>query len=65
MRGHMYAYGYRNMRLAYDLVTSLDLPRRICQDCSQCSVKCSIGFNVISKIRDVVRLKDVPQEFIV
>jgi len=65
MRAYMYAYGYRDMRLAYDLVTSLDLPRSICQDCAQCSVRCSIGFNVPGKIRNVARLRDVPLEFIV
>jgi hypothetical protein len=65
MRAYMYTYGYRNIRLGYDLVTSLDLPRSICQDCGHCSVKCTIGFNVAGKIRDVVRLRDVPSEFIV
>ncbi len=65
MRAYMYTYGYRNIRLAYDLVTSMDLPRNICQDCGQCSVKCSIGFNVSAKIRDVARVRDIPAEFIV
>ena len=65
MRGYMYAYGYRNIRLAYDLVTSLDLPWKICEDCGPCPVKCSIGFDVPGKIRDVARLRDVPSEFIV
>jgi len=27
-------------------------------------VKCSVGFNVSKKIRDVVRLREVPTEFI-
>jgi len=65
MRAYMYTYGYRDTKLAYDLVISLDLPRSICQDCGQCFVKCPIGFNVAGKIRDVVRLRDVPSEFIV
>jgi predicted aldo/keto reductase-like oxidoreductase len=64
MRAYMYAYGYRQPALAKDLVASLDLPRSICQDCGQCSVKCSIGFNVAAKIRDIARLRDVPSEFL-
>lgn len=65
MRAYMYTYGYRNLVLAQDLLFSLNLPTQVCEDCSQCPVKCSIGFNVSSKIRDVVRLKDVPSEFFV
>jgi len=60
----MYTYDYRNLALAQDLVLSLDLPNQVCEDCSECSVKCSVGFNVSAKIRDVIRLKGVPSEFI-
>jgi predicted aldo/keto reductase-like oxidoreductase len=65
MRAYMYTYGYRDIKQEYDLITSLDLPRSICQDCGQCSVKCSIGFDVPAKIRKIARLRDVPSEFIV
>jgi predicted aldo/keto reductase-like oxidoreductase len=64
MRAYMYTYGYRNLALAQDLIVSLNLPNKVCEDCSSCPVKCSIGFNVPEKIRDVARLKDVPSEFI-
>jgi hypothetical protein len=64
MRAYMYAYGYRQPALAKDFVASLGLPRSICQDCGQCSVKCSIGFNVAAKIRDIARLRDVPSGFL-
>lgn len=64
MRAYMYTYDYRNFALAQDLVVSLNLPARVCEDCSQCPVKCSSGFNVSAKIRDVVRLRDVPGEFL-
>jgi predicted aldo/keto reductase-like oxidoreductase len=64
MRAYMYTYGYRNLAHAQDLVLSLNLPSRVCEDCSQCQVKCSIGFNVSKKIQDVVRLKDIPSAFI-
>jgi uncharacterized protein len=64
MRAYMYTYGYRNLALAQDLVLSLDLPAEVCGDCSQCSVRCSSGFNVAGKIRDVIRIREVPSEFI-
>jgi hypothetical protein len=64
MRAYMYAHGYRNLTHAQDLVLSLNLPTRVCEDCSQCQVRCWIGFNVSGKIRDVVRLRDIPSAFI-
>lgn len=64
MRAYMYTYGYRNLTHAQDLVLSLNLPDRVCEDCTLCPVKCSIGFNVSGKIRDVVRLRDIPSAFI-
>jgi len=64
MRAYMYTYAYRNLALAQDLLLSLNLPSHACQDCSQCSVTCSVGFNVSAKIKDVARLKDVAAEFI-
>jgi hypothetical protein len=64
MRAYMYTYGYQNLALAQDLVLSLNLPARVCGDCSECSVKCSSGFNVSGKIRDVIRIREVPSEFI-
>jgi predicted aldo/keto reductase-like oxidoreductase len=64
MRAYMYTYGYRNLGHAQDLVLSLNLPDRVCEDCTLCPVKCSVGFNVSAKIRDVVRLREVPTEFI-
>ncbi len=64
MRAYMYVYGYRNLSHSQDLLLSLNLPLRVCGDCAECLVKCSIGFNVSRKIRDVIRLRDVPAEFI-
>jgi len=64
MRAYMYVYDYRNLSMAQDLVASLDLPSRVCGDCSQCLVKCSVGFEISRKIRDVIRIREVPQEFI-
>ncbi len=65
MRAYMYVYDYRNLGMAQDLVVSLNLPRRVCGDCSQCPVRCSVGFDVSCKIRDIIRIREVPSEFIV
>ena len=65
MRAYMYTYGYRRPAVAQELLVSLGLPRSVCEDCGQCPVKCSIGFDVPCKIRDVLRIRDVPSEFIV
>jgi predicted aldo/keto reductase-like oxidoreductase len=65
MRAYMYVYGYRNLSHSQDLLLSLNLPPGVCGDCGECPVKCSIGFNVSRKIQDVIRLRDVPAEFIV
>ncbi len=64
MRAYMYVYDYRNLRLAQDVVVSLDLPQRVCGDCAQCPVQCSVGFKVRDKIRDVIRIREVPPEFL-
>jgi len=64
MRGYMYLYGYRNLGEAQDVVLSLTLPHQVCQDCGSCPVKCASGFDVSARIRDVVRLREVPPEFL-
>jgi hypothetical protein len=64
MRVYMYTYGYGNLGHAQETLLSLNLPTRVCEDCGQCPVKCSIGFDISAKIRDVVRLRDIPSEFI-
>lgn len=65
MRAYMYAYGYRQPALAHSLLASLELPRHVCEDCSSCPVVCLNGWNVVEKIRDIVRLRDVPSSFLV
>jgi len=64
MRAYMYAYDYRNPGMARDLVCSLGLPSRLCGDCSLCPVRCSVGFAVREKIRDIVRVREIPPEFL-
>ena len=65
MRAYMYAYGYRQPSLAQSLVASLNLPYQVCEDCSSCPVTCLNHWKVAGKIRDIVRLRDVPSEFLI
>jgi hypothetical protein len=64
MRAYMYVYSYRNLGAAQDLLADLRLPARVCGDCGSCPVQCVSGFPVSSRIRDVVRIREVPPEFI-
>jgi len=57
-------YDYRNLAMAQDLVLSLGLPSGVCGECTLCPVKCSSGFQVKEKIRDIVRVCEIPTEFI-
>jgi ferredoxin len=63
MRSYMYAYGYRNPGLARDLLEELQVPSDPCRNCGACPVKCVKGFDVAGRIKDIVRLKDVPPGF--
>jgi len=60
MRAYMYAYGYRQPALARSLLASLELPSRVCEDCSFCPVICLNHWNVGEKVRDIVGLRDGP-----
>lgn len=63
MRSYMYAYGYKNLQAAHELVTSLDLPETLCGDCGVCSALCAKGFDVSDRVRDIARLRTVPSDF--
>ena len=63
MRAYMYAYGYRNLEAAHELVSSFDLPDNPCSGCENCSVKCAFKFDVRDRMTDVNRLKALPEEF--
>jgi predicted aldo/keto reductase-like oxidoreductase len=64
MRSYMYAYGYRNVADARHTLDSVDMPGDPCGKCDVCSVTCASGFDVKDRIQDIVRLKDVPLEFL-
>ncbi len=64
MRSYMYAYGYKNLDFAQETLCSTGLRSFPCNDCSDCKVKCLMGFDVRSKILDIARLQDIPKDFI-
>lgn len=63
MRAYMYAYGYRNLGAAHELVSSLNLPDNPCAGCEECSVQCAFRFDVRERMMDINRLKAFPAEF--
>jgi uncharacterized protein len=65
MRGYMYGHAYKNREAAQSLLLALELPRTPCDDCDTCPVVCAKGFDVRERIRDIVRLRDVPREFLI
>jgi predicted aldo/keto reductase-like oxidoreductase len=65
MRAYMYAYGYSNPKMAYDLLGELKINSNPCQSCSGCTVNCTKKFNVREKIADISRLAGVPEDFLV
>ena len=64
MRGYMYAYGYKNLQAAHDLVSSLDIPPAPCADCGACSAKCVKRFDVRDRVQDILRLRTLPADFL-
>ena len=65
MRAYMYHYGYKSPVLAKELIDELALTDNPCGDCSACTVKCTNGFQVAQKVKDISRLQYIPQEFLV
>jgi predicted aldo/keto reductase-like oxidoreductase len=63
MRGYMYAYGYRNLQAAHELVGSLELTGDACGSCASCSAVCAKGFDIADRVRDISRLRNVPGDF--
>lgn len=64
MRAHMYAYGYGETRSAHDVITSLSLDENPCRKCPVCSVNCSNGLDIAKRIEDIMRIKQVPADFL-
>jgi predicted aldo/keto reductase-like oxidoreductase len=64
MRSYMYAYGYRRAALAQATLQRRTPEAFTCAGCARCAVTCPQGFRVATRLRDVVRLLDVPTDFL-
>lgn len=65
MRCYMYAYGYKEPAKAKSILQEKDLEVITCRECYSCAVSCKMGFAVSEKIRDITRILDVPDDFLV
>jgi predicted aldo/keto reductase-like oxidoreductase len=63
LRSYMYAYGYKNLGAAYDLVASTGVGQDPCASCAGCSVRCAQGFDVRARVTDIARLQAAPADF--
>ncbi len=64
MRSYMYAYGYRNIAQARSTLDTVEATAGACAQCDTCRVNCASGFDVKDRVQDIIRLKEVPLEFI-
>ena len=64
MRAFMYAYGYRDLGMARNVVTEIEATGNPCGDCSSCTAECVKGFPVRERIADVRRVGMIPEEFL-
>lgn len=64
MRAYMYNYGYSNIREAHSLVADLGDGVDPCSDCNQCTVNCTMKFDVRGKIADISRLANLPGDML-
>jgi len=64
MRSYMYAYGYRDLEIAQKTLRSSRLRSVPCTNCNYCKINCKMGFDIKTKILDISRLNNVPEEFI-
>ena len=65
MRAYMYTFGYRNYENAFTVLNDIDNQSYPCSDCTDCAVRCSMGFHVSERITDVSRLNSVPRDLLV
>jgi uncharacterized protein len=64
MRAYMYTYGYRDTHQAHALLTSLALEEHPCAGCAVCTATCAKNFSVSERISDVMRVAQIPAEFL-
>jgi predicted aldo/keto reductase-like oxidoreductase len=64
MRAFMYAYGYRDLAMAQNVVKHQDAGSDPCHGCDSCSASCVKGFPVRDRIADVRRVGLIPEELL-
>lgn len=64
MRAYMYTYGYREAAKGKELLAKAQVEPNPCSNCNNCTVQCIKHFDVASRIEDVTRLMNVPNDFI-
>jgi ferredoxin len=64
MRSYMYAYGYRDLRLAHEVINQLSEVERSCSLCPTCNVMCRQGFDIQGKAKDILRVQHIPEDFL-
>jgi predicted aldo/keto reductase-like oxidoreductase len=65
MRSYMYAYGYRNPAKAKGTLSEKNPNEITCRSCTTCKVSCTHGFDVPRKVQDIIRILEVPDDFLV
>jgi predicted aldo/keto reductase-like oxidoreductase len=64
MRSYMYAYAYRNLGHARQTLVHAQEGRLPCLDCDACRVDCDEGLNIRERMVDIIRLREVPEDFL-
>ncbi len=64
MRSSMYAYGYGLPAKAKETLRRAGISAVPCEDCSSCRVTCAEGLDIRGKALDVIRLSEVPDDFL-
>lgn len=64
MRSYMYAYGHHNLPHASVTFKSSGSSRDLCSGCTECKIRCSMGFDIRKKIYDISRIADISEEFL-
>jgi len=64
MRSYMYAFGYQEPKKAREALRTWTPNDITCASCEICDVQCALGFDVKSRVLDIARILDVPEEYL-
>ncbi len=64
MRSYMYNYAYAYPAKAWKTIVEAGVSDDPCAGCDECTVNCTAGFNVRTKITNIARIQHVPEEFL-